>query len=98
MTRQDSSQLLLVRHAESLGNVAREESEASDAETITIDVRDADVALTSLGEGQAVAFGQWLAELPRSGSRLGPGSRRTVGPGRRLRSPSPRARWNARFA
>ena len=39
MTRQNS-QLLLVRHAESLGNVAREASEASDSETIAIDVRD----------------------------------------------------------
>ena len=64
MTRRNSSQLLLVRHAESHGNVAREESEASDSETIAIDVRDADVALSPLGEGQAAAFGQWLAELP----------------------------------
>jgi broad specificity phosphatase PhoE len=64
MTRHDSAQLLLVRHAESLGNVAREASEASDSETIAIDVRDADVALSPLGEGQAAAFGQWLAELP----------------------------------
>ena len=64
MTRRNSSQLLLVRHAESHGNVAREESEASDSETIAIDVRDAVVALSPLGEGQAVAFGQWLAELP----------------------------------
>jgi broad specificity phosphatase PhoE len=64
MTRQNSSQLVLVRHAESLGNVAREASEASDSEMIAIDVRDADVALSPLGEGQAAAFGQWLAALP----------------------------------
>jgi broad specificity phosphatase PhoE len=64
MTRRNSAELLLVRHAESLGNVARETSEASDSETIAVDVRDADVALSPLGRGQAAAFGRWLAELP----------------------------------
>jgi broad specificity phosphatase PhoE len=63
MTQQVPAELLLVRHAESLGNVAREQSEASDSETIAIDIRDADVALSPLGRGQAVAFGRWLAEL-----------------------------------
>jgi broad specificity phosphatase PhoE len=64
MTQRAPAELLLVRHAESLGNVAREQSEASDSETIAIDIRDADVALSPLGRGQAVAFGRWLAELP----------------------------------
>jgi broad specificity phosphatase PhoE len=58
------AELLLVRHAESVGNVARESSEAADSETIAIDVRDADVALSPLGRGQAAAFGHWLAALP----------------------------------
>lgn len=57
-------QLLLVRHAESVGNVAREAAEASGAEVIGLDVRDADVDLSPLGIGQAEAFGRWLGELP----------------------------------
>jgi broad specificity phosphatase PhoE len=65
--KDESAQLLLVRHAESMGNVAREASEATDSEVIAIDTRDADVALSAIGRGQASAFGQWLAELPRAG-------------------------------
>jgi broad specificity phosphatase PhoE len=66
MTRHDSLELLIVRHAESMGNVAREAAEASDTDTIAIDVRDADVALSDIGRGQSAALGQWLAELPSS--------------------------------
>lgn len=58
------SELLLVRHGESRGNVARERAEAAGAEVIDIDQRDADVALSALGREQARAFGRWLAELP----------------------------------
>lgn len=43
-------ELLLVRNAESVGNVAR-------------DQRDADVPLSHLGHDQARAFGRWLAGL-----------------------------------
>ncbi|HET6877909.1 MAG TPA: histidine phosphatase family protein [Jatrophihabitans sp.] len=56
--------LILVRHAESEGNVAREAAESAGAELIDIDLRDPDVPLTPLGEKQAAAFGQWLSELP----------------------------------
>jgi broad specificity phosphatase PhoE len=66
MTELAPAAFLLVRHAESVGNVAREESEASGADVIAIDVRDADVALSPLGRGQAAAFGHWLAELSAS--------------------------------
>jgi probable phosphoglycerate mutase len=55
--------LILVRHGESLGNIAREEAEAEQAEFISIDQRDADVALSPRGEGQAAALGRWLADL-----------------------------------
>jgi broad specificity phosphatase PhoE len=56
--------LLLVRHGESVGNVASAEAWAAKAETIDIDIRDPDVPLSPLGERQARAFGKWLAEQP----------------------------------
>jgi broad specificity phosphatase PhoE len=56
--------LLLVRHGESVGNVASAEAWAAKAETIDIDLRDADVPLSPLGERQARALGRWLAEQP----------------------------------
>ena len=55
--------LLLVRHAESLGNVAREAAEQSGAGFIDIAERDMDVDLSERGEGQARALGRWLARL-----------------------------------
>jgi broad specificity phosphatase PhoE len=55
--------LHLVRHGESLGNVAREDAESADADLIDIAWRDPDVALSELGEQQATALGHWLAEL-----------------------------------
>src|SRR5687767_1839900 len=55
--------LLLVRHGESAGNVARDEAEASGAALIDIAERDMDVALSDLGERQARALGRWLADL-----------------------------------
>ena len=55
--------LILVRHGESTGNVARERAESAGAEVIDIDQRDPDVPLSELGLRQAHAFGCWLAEL-----------------------------------
>jgi broad specificity phosphatase PhoE len=55
--------LILVRHAESVGNVAREIAESSGAEVIDIAQRDADVPLTERGETQAKALGSRLAEI-----------------------------------
>lgn len=52
-----------MRHAESAGNVAREIAEGSRAETIDIDRRDPDAELSDLGEQQAKALGERLAEL-----------------------------------
>jgi broad specificity phosphatase PhoE len=56
--------LLLVRHGESVGNVASARAWEAKADTIDIDVRDPDVALSPLGERQARALGRWLAEQP----------------------------------
>jgi len=55
------SELILVRHGESIGNVAREEAESSGALSIAMPMRDADVPLSEVGVQQARAVGQWLA-------------------------------------
>jgi broad specificity phosphatase PhoE len=58
------SELILVRHGESVGNVEREQAEAEGAEVIPIEWRDADTPLSDHGARQADAFGRWLAEQP----------------------------------
>jgi broad specificity phosphatase PhoE len=54
-------ELSLVRHGESIGNVAAAEAEAAQAEVIEVPVRDADVALSPGGEEQARALGALFA-------------------------------------
>ena len=54
------TELLLVRHAESAGNVARDKAEAAGLDVIDIAERDMDVTLSSRGEDQAAALGQWI--------------------------------------
>ena len=58
--------LLLVRHGESAGNVARDRAEAGGLELIDIAERDMDVALSPRGREQAEAVGRWLAGRPAS--------------------------------
>jgi len=58
------TELILVRHGESVGNVAREEAESSGALSIAMPMRDADVPLSELGLLQARAVGRWLAQDP----------------------------------
>ncbi len=55
--------LILVRHGESTGNVARERAEAAGAEVIDVAARDPDVPLSELGARQAAALGRWLGGL-----------------------------------
>jgi broad specificity phosphatase PhoE len=57
------TELILVRHGESEGNVAREAAEAEHAPEILIDQRDPDVPLSGRGRSQAEALGRWLGEL-----------------------------------
>lgn len=54
--------ILLARHGESAGNVARDAAEASGGLRIDIDQRDMDVGLSELGERQAKALGAWIAD------------------------------------
>ena len=60
-------QLWVVRHAESVGNAARDAAHASGAETIGVATRDPDVALSERGGGQAQALGRWLARPDADG-------------------------------
>ncbi len=60
-----TTELWLVRHGESLGNVAASEADAAGAEMIPIDMRDADVPLSPTGEQQAAALGGYLRGLPQ---------------------------------
>lgn len=58
------STLTLVRHAESLGNVANERAYASRAQTLEIEVNDPSVELSDLGVRQAQALGKRIGDLP----------------------------------
>jgi probable phosphoglycerate mutase len=64
-TQRWPASLLLVRHGESAGNVARETAEASGHHLIDIAERDMDVPLSARGERQAAALGRWLGDLGR---------------------------------
>ncbi len=55
-------EILIVRHAQSAGNVARERALLLGAPVIDVEQgRDADVPLSELGERQAAALGCWAA-------------------------------------
>lgn len=57
------SALLLVRHGESLGNVANERAYADRAERLDLNVNDPSVELSDLGVRQATALGKRLGDL-----------------------------------
>lgn len=58
------SELLLVRHGESQGNVAATLAHQSGAHVINVPARDADVELSGTGREQALALGGLLAGFP----------------------------------
>lgn len=58
------AELVLVRHAESVGNVADRQAIAAKAHRLDLEVRDADVVLSADGEKQAEALAEHLASLP----------------------------------
>ncbi|MFC4553722.1 histidine phosphatase family protein [Georgenia faecalis] len=58
-----ATELLLVRHGESAGNVAAARAYRSGAEVIEVPARDADVELSATGVEQAQALGRWLGDL-----------------------------------
>ena len=58
------NELILVRHGQSLSNVAFPAADAKGLLEAEVGGRDAEVPLTGLGEAQAAAVGGWLASLP----------------------------------
>jgi broad specificity phosphatase PhoE len=58
------SSIWLVRHGESMGNVADSAAHRSGAGRLELDVRDPDVPLSDTGRSQAAALGRHLASLP----------------------------------
>jgi broad specificity phosphatase PhoE len=58
--------LWLVRHGESTGNVAASAAIAAGQQVIGIDLRDADVPLTTAGRDQASAVGRSFAEMTQA--------------------------------
>lgn len=81
------TQLLLVRHGESEGNVAAARAHEAGAHEIDVPARDPDVALSDLGREQATAVGTVLRALPTG-----------EGPHAVACSPYVRARETARLA
>ncbi|MEU1973656.1 histidine phosphatase family protein [Microbacterium sp. NPDC019599] len=53
------TELWLVRHGESVANVAATQAEIDGLTVIPIDIRDADVPLSQTGRDQAAALGAW---------------------------------------
>jgi broad specificity phosphatase PhoE len=58
------AELILVRHGQSLSNVAFPAADARGLLDAEVSGRDAEVPLTAIGEAQAAAVGGWLAALP----------------------------------
>lgn len=57
--------LWIVRHGESAGNVALEAALAAAQPSIDIEIRDMDVPLSTRGQEQATALGQWFGQIPK---------------------------------
>ena len=58
------SVLWLVRHGESMGNVADAQAQQAEAGRLELDVRDPDVPLSDTGRVAGRGAGPWLAALP----------------------------------
>jgi len=64
MTLSWPSNLWVVRHGQSAGNVARDAAEAAGHVLIDVEWRDIDTPLSELGVEQSRALGRWFAQLP----------------------------------
>ena len=62
---EELSSLWLLRHGQSLGNVANDAARVAGLERLDMADRDMDVPLSDLGIEQATAFGTWLGAQPR---------------------------------
>jgi broad specificity phosphatase PhoE len=61
--RRGPDRLVLVRHGESVGNLADADARQRGADRLDLDARDADVELSETGRKQADAVGRWLATV-----------------------------------
>jgi broad specificity phosphatase PhoE len=59
--RRGPTEIVLVRHGESMGNLADAEARKRDAERLDLTARDADVELSDTGRQQAEAVRKWLS-------------------------------------
>jgi broad specificity phosphatase PhoE len=59
-----ATELWLVRHGESMANLAASDAESRGLEVMQVEHRDADVPLSASGEHQAAALGAWLGAQP----------------------------------
>jgi broad specificity phosphatase PhoE len=66
IARGGPTRLVLVRHGESVGNLADRDAQKRGAERLDLDDRDADIDLSPDGRRQADAVGQWLATADAS--------------------------------
>lgn len=57
------SNLWIVRHGQSAGNVARDNADAAGALKIDLSHRDVDIPLSDLGRKQSTALGHWFSAL-----------------------------------
>jgi broad specificity phosphatase PhoE len=62
--RDELRSLWLLRHGQSLGNLANDAARVQPVDRLDIAERDMDVPLSDLGIQQAAAFGSWLAKQP----------------------------------
>jgi broad specificity phosphatase PhoE len=60
------SELWLLRHGQSLGNVANDAARETGTHRLDLAERDMDVPLSDLGVEQARAFGKWLGARPEA--------------------------------
>lgn len=61
--RDELAELWLLRHGQSIGNVANEAAHGADVEQLDLAECDMDVELSDLGRHQATAFGEWLGAV-----------------------------------
>jgi 2,3-bisphosphoglycerate-dependent phosphoglycerate mutase len=65
--RDELGELWLLRHGQSLGNVANDRARQDPVDRLDIAERDMDVPLSDVGREQATAVGRWLRSLPSDG-------------------------------
>lgn len=59
------AQLIIVRHGQSAGNIARDAALDAELDRIDLSARDADIPLSALGRAQAESLGRWFAGQPQ---------------------------------